>query len=79
MSEATWQPIETSPKTGEPILIATHRQVRLVYWADMTIPGWWVKGYPKIADIEPTHWMPVPKVPREAFTFEQYQNRASQL
>jgi len=65
-----WQPIETAPKDGTPILcmmsggyvVATwcrHRAYKHC-WAWMAMP--WPKCDFLLA-VEPTHWMPLPTAP----------------
>jgi len=72
MSE--WQPIETAPKDGEPILV----------WAPNwgahgghVVARWWVRssgwivdewdrdppGYVDATTLDPAHWMPLPAPP----------------
>lgn len=57
-----WQPIETAPKDGTPIIAYPHTDgggVGLAIWSNMTT-GQWRSEY----DREwPTHWMPLPKPP----------------
>jgi len=60
-----WQPIETAPKDGEIILLASitdaYVMVREGRWDAKT--GRW--SWPWISDISPTLWMPIPLVPKE--------------
>lgn len=65
----TWQPIDSAPKDGAPIIgwcrraycaeprvmVSVHRGGGRMRWA--SIPGNW--------DCIPTHWMPLPKPPTE--------------
>jgi hypothetical protein len=53
-----WQPIETAPRDGTVILIATYAAWALSYWDD----GSWRWGVRK-EEMEPTHWMPLPLLP----------------
>ena len=64
-----WKPIETAPKDGTRILLATNDYVFEGYWHQYSphCDGWW-----KVSDIEnlgntiyPTHWMPLPEPPTE--------------
>lgn len=63
----TWQPIETAPTDGTPILafMPTYYQGKggqaVVLWMDYSDrPGW----YSAVASIhEPTHWQPLPAPP----------------
>jgi hypothetical protein len=64
-----WQPIETAPKDGTPVL--GYRDVdgvmATVYWT--TWGGWSLVapgGYAEEDDWEPTHWMPLPDPPKNA-------------
>jgi hypothetical protein len=62
-----WQPIETAPKDGTPILVAIaggEYHSRQVYYE----AGKWVvaktrNGTIIALDKEPTHWMPTPEPP----------------
>jgi hypothetical protein len=70
--QSWWQPIETAPKDGSPILIwqpgqewfnkvnSTHDDYRYAigYWRP---EGGW--GNRNSAHVEPTHWMPLPPKP----------------
>jgi hypothetical protein len=74
---AEWQPIETAPKDGTSILVATEEGVQLVAWLDNNTslhsrkfmewcePGSWQdeQGGYTIAD-NPTHWTPLPNLPK---------------
>lgn len=61
-----WQPIETAPRDGTPIL-AWNGGVFVVYWE--SDPGsWWVYDPPcderAVWNVkQPTHWMPLPPPP----------------
>jgi len=62
----TWQPIETAPKDGTSILIATNAD------ADGVVIARWFKynGLAAFRDGDadphsPTHWMPLPNPPKE--------------
>lgn len=68
-----WQPIETAPKTGVPILAIINwdagkkddRQVDIIEWDEeeedwfTSNGGWFKKSY-----IHATHWMPLPEIPK---------------
>ena len=62
-----WQPIETAPKDGSTILIATHSYeggVMMAAWAsDVPTPAF----VDEVGDsyFDATHWMPLPAPPRE--------------
>lgn len=74
MSE--WQPIETAPKDGTHILIATPgRSVLIAYWREEALferfekgAAWQVfdceDGWYSWAEKEATHWMPLPEAPK---------------
>jgi hypothetical protein len=78
MSE--WQPIETAPKDGTPILIwqpdrdpkpndgyCDDHRYAIGYWR-LAHPGWTINATPwgnrNSASVNPTHWMPLPEPPR---------------
>jgi hypothetical protein len=68
----TWQPIETAPRDGSPVLVCQQQTphwyvVRLAYWEiDHTEepPGWRSQPHPCISFLDelllwqPTHWAP---------------------
>lgn len=56
-----WQPIETAPKDGKDILIATQYGVRVGFW-DHAREGVW-SIWPGRAKATATHWMPLPAPP----------------
>ena len=67
-----WQPIETAPKDGTPIL--SHKagvwaMPMIVCWLDgpgIGEPAWrQYDAEPSIVRRHPTHWMPLPTPPRE--------------
>ncbi len=67
-----WEPIETAPKDGTPILAlwpywATQSAFETVWVADESegdAPGWWAKNWGHILDgEEPVAWMPLPDAP----------------
>ena len=53
-----WQPIETAPKDGTSFLVPGHK---LAYYDPDS--GRWTKAYTSLL-IYPTHWMPLPKPPK---------------
>ena len=59
-----WQPIETAPKDGEVILVS-HIFNDQIYWVEAAKQkhGAWFRptGH---AVHQPTHWMPLPEMPR---------------
>lgn len=75
-----WQPIETAPKDGSPILVfceTLRRDRDAVYVCRWTTPlkidiysggpGYWVEaGGEQYAEYKPTHWMPLPEPPSTA-------------
>ena len=72
MSE--WQPIETAPKDGTPIIVARHMPswgwVRgWATWESVCgISGWLSRGFfnppGELGLAHPTHWMPLPEQPK---------------
>ena len=52
-----WQPIETAPKDGTPILVFDEGAICIATFAD---DYWWDNG---AMTIPPTHWMPLPDPP----------------
>lgn len=61
-----WQPIETAPKDGTPIIcfhpsdgFSDEMSIDVLWW-DM---GAWLYNAEPVAD-QPTHWMPLPAAPR---------------
>jgi hypothetical protein len=66
MSE--WQPIETAPKDGQPILVWRDSGVHIMRWRIRRDDGngfWdeWHVGVRHLK-IQPTHWMPLPEPPK---------------
>jgi len=54
-----WQPIETAPKDGSFILLATPKgRIADGFWS----PVYGVWSWPYVM-VEPTHWMPLPERP----------------
>ena len=73
-----WQPIETAPRDGTPILIfdptkSSHDQIdglrfddaryAIGYWRVWKENGEWMWGNRNSAYNSPTHWMPLPDPP----------------
>ncbi len=76
-----WQPIETAPKDGTPILASLGPFMYIVFWSDhpdLKHPyAWWEQGHAEWENekligyhehfypASPTHWLPLPKLPKE--------------
>ena len=61
-NETAWQLIETAPKDGSFILLATPKgRIADGFWS--LVYGVW--SWPYVM-VEPTHWMPMPKAPNGA-------------
>lgn len=63
-AQASWMPIETSPRNGEPVLIyvpinTPDRRTLSAYWTEA---GWWICSGSVVLG-KPTHWMPFPVPP----------------
>ena len=60
-----WQRMESAPRDGRAVALADADayHVAVGYWADMTIPGWWLKGVGELVPFEPAHWTPLPPLP----------------
>lgn len=75
-AERQWQPIETAPKDGTPILIwqpgnpkhnfgaADDNRYAIGYWRTWEPNGGW--GNRNQQTVISTHWMPLPQPPKEA-------------
>jgi hypothetical protein len=67
-----WQPIETAPKDGTPVLIHVPTGQRPVYEAEWHRPWesapedkcWWQTRSGMVLPEHATHWMPLPEPPR---------------
>lgn len=70
---SAWQPIETAPKDGTPILVysreASDPQIVLASWREYQGSpddggwyDWWDNNAPEI-DATVTHWQPLPEPP----------------
>lgn len=59
-----WQPIESAPKDGSPLLLVSDERMRVCNW---TISGWAFyqrkPGAPIAVMLHPTHWQPLPASP----------------
>ncbi|SOY81917.1 DUF551 domain-containing protein [Cupriavidus taiwanensis] len=72
MSEnIAWQPIETAPMDGTPVLLYARAAFAT---APVRVVGWWIYGQHWVACtfspnkptvLVPTHWMPLPTPPGE--------------
>lgn len=63
----SWQPIETAPRDGTPVLAACDGHVDILAfdtWTDLDgrDVGHWITNEGRIK--RPQHWMPLPEVPR---------------
>lgn len=60
---AEWQPIETAPRKGKPLLLCNKNQGNV-----MAVAWWSVHQYWKYTGggvfWQPTHWMPLPEPPK---------------
>lgn len=65
-----WQPIETAPKDGTPVLLAGCRKPVVAAWLEDEIDWWHVddnkRGPFALRGPGPTHWMPLPAAPQAA-------------
>lgn len=63
-----WQPIETAPKDGTVILLYRYLRGSLSfvigYATNDGIKPIWMEYSAPFKTIEPTHWMPMPEVPK---------------
>lgn len=59
-----WQPIETAPKDGTPILVWIDDHVAEVEWDEDGWIGVWEDISSSSGDDYPTHWMPLPEPPK---------------
>lgn len=58
-----WQPIETAPRDGTPILVAVEGGRFYADKAEWTASGWAYPCHNHGPEISPTHWMPLPPPP----------------
>lgn len=60
-----WQPIETAPKDGSPILGYAKKEYTTIEWS---IGGYWTLcicgEHASDGEWWPTHWMPLPQPPK---------------
>lgn len=63
-SQIAWQPIETAPKDGSQILLANHLMTSDGYFEPLANGGKGSWIWPYVLR-EPTHWKPVPDLPRK--------------
>ena len=63
-----WQPIETAPKDGTPILMWDGDMIYVISWyvpQNTRYPAQWREADGKrYCDYDPTHWMPLPEPPK---------------
>lgn len=74
MSE--WQPIETAPKDGSPVLVYAvegctqwkfYTPLWICRWEEGHEDGEWIEaGGELYTTCKPTHWMPLPKPPKDS-------------
>lgn len=57
-----WQDISTAPKDGTEVLVFVPRRLGPIYAGASNATGkqWWSRN---LGDLQPTHWMPLPKAP----------------
>lgn len=64
--ERQWQPIETAPRDGKPILLGHEHAVFSGYW-HQRYQGWTDGSCDQFGDFwiaHPTHWIPLPAPPK---------------
>ena len=57
-----WQPIETAPKNGVPVLLKCGLVDRL--YIGFNVGDGWIQRGSRHVDRPPTHWMPLPSPPQ---------------
>jgi hypothetical protein len=66
---ATWEPIETAPRDGTPILVAAGRRYYpMSCWWSEKHQQWVIResaGRVVYVDFPLTHWMPLPEPPSD--------------
>jgi hypothetical protein len=63
-----WREIESAPKDGTSILVATKDQgLVLAYWCDEIVGEemWLCADSHEDEEVHPTHWQPLPEAPKE--------------
>lgn len=66
-----WMTIDSAPKDGEPILVATKAGLVTLAWWDKYETAWWELNQECVDSIyalNPTHWQPkpLPPAPKDA-------------
>lgn len=62
-----WKTIDSAPKDGTNILVYTYEIITCAFWCSdykswrLSIAG----SYAEEDDVDPTHWIPLPKPPEE--------------
>lgn len=61
-----WNPIETAPKDGQRLLVWSEwfGTTMIAFWQDFGGYKCW-EGENGHRKLKPTHWMPLPKAPRD--------------
>ena len=74
MSDMKWQPIETAPLDGTPVLVVDDDEGKgdgCVYIATYSSHyGWTLDTSPQVEGY-PTHWMPLPELPEKNAKIER--------
>ena len=65
VAAVTWQPIETAPKDGTNILAIETETIKIVFWYSGLKEWGSQQDWFDDGKWEPTHWMPLPKPPKE--------------
>jgi len=58
-----WQPIETAPKDGTGVLVYSNGRVVSAYFSKSQDE--WLEVIHDYSFYDPTHWMPLPELPKE--------------
>ena len=64
MNNNEWQPIETAPDDGTFILVFDSEWGIMIANNYDSLSGWSVMWDDRCTEINPTHWMPLPKPPK---------------